>query len=276
VWSDGTTVTHDTLVEGVHWNERLTPHDVGWKAVAVSVSDLAAMGASPRWMVIGLSLPRPLSITWVDAFASGLGEAARHWGVPLIGGDTTRSPGPTVIGVTMAGHATRPMQRSHAALGDRLWVTGTPGLAGAGYGWESPPPAALVALRRPQPPLAFALDLVNSDAVNGMMDISDGLAVDLPRLCRASRVGAQIHPERLPIHPALADTPNPIDSVLAGGDDYQLLFSAPPNKRQTIAELARRHHVRCTEIGEIQAHAGVRLTDGSSWPGPDFTHFGAS
>ena len=127
---DNTVVTVDTLVEGVHFDERLSMEDVGYKAVAVNVSDIAAMGGSPTWMVLSVSMPSGFAHR--DALIYGISDAAQRFGVSLIGGDTTRSPGPLMLSVTMAGHAPKPVTRSGAAPGEDVWVSGFPGLAGAG------------------------------------------------------------------------------------------------------------------------------------------------
>jgi thiamine-monophosphate kinase len=194
VLSDGTAVTVDALVEGVHFDERLSAEDVGFKTLAVSVSDLGAVGARPRWAVLALSLPRA-DEAWCAGFARGLREACARWGVYLLGGDTTGVPvgGPRVASLTLVGRcAQAPLARSGGRRGDRVWVTGTLGLAGAGWRLDAPPPEALQALRRPAPPLELALRCAASGLVHAAMDLSDGLAVDLPRLCAASGTGAAI------------------------------------------------------------------------------------
>ena len=260
---DKTALTVDTLVEGVHWDDRLSPSDVGFKAVAVSVSDLAAMCARPQWMLVSLSLPRTGDIhSWVGAFASGMAEAGAKYGVTLVGGDTTRSPGPRVVSVTMGGRcAGPPLRRDGANVGDKIWVTGTLGLAGAGYQLASPPEAALAALRRPSPPLAFALE--HAKRLTAGMDLSDGLAVDLPRLCRASGVGARVWPSLLPLHPQLSWLDDPVDLQVGAGEDYQLLITADPAVDLTG---------QATAIGEITEAPSVELC-GRSWPKP-WSHFG--
>lgn len=273
VLPDGTVVTVDTLVEGVHWDERLSPADVGWKSVAVSVSDCGAMGAHPAWMVLALSLPREHDPDWVAAFASGLAEASRAWGVPLVGGDTTRSPGPRFVSITMGGRLVgRPITRGGGRPGDDLWVTGTPGLAGAGYVLTFAPAEALDALRRPRPPIALALDLARENLPTAMMDLSDGLASDLPRLCRRSDVGAEVEPHLLPVHPALRGHTELLALQTAAGDDYELLFTASPSSRARIAALGAAHGVGVTRIGRLLADPAVVLR-GRDWPAAPYAHF---
>lgn len=275
VLNDGSVITVDQLVEGVHWDERLSAADVGYKAVAVSVSDLAAMGARPQWMVLALALPRPVDETWFDAFATGLHEACDAFGVPLVGGDTTRSPGPRLVGVTMGGRAVgNPVKRSTGRVGDDLWVTGTPGLAAGGYLHAAPPAECLVALRHPVPPLAFALDVGVRGLATAMMDLSDGLVDDLPRLARASGVGAAIDPALLPSHSAFTAAADPLIWQVAGGDDFELLLAADPASRAALRELAAHHGVRLTRVGSLTAGSDVVLI-GRVWPAPAFTHFGA-
>lgn len=272
VLADGTAVTVDALVEGVHWDARLSAADVGWKAVAVNASDLGAMGAAPAWMVLTLALPSPPDPAWVAAFAAGAGEAARAYGVTLIGGDTTRSPGPRFVSITMGGRCVgAPARRSGGRPGDDVWVTGVLGLAGAGYVLMDPPPEALAALRRPRPPVAFAGTLAERRLVTAMMDLSDGLASDLPRLCRASRAGARIRPDALPLPEVLRGRDDALALAVGAGDDYELLFCAPPAHRDAIAAAAAEHAVRVTRIGALTPDAEVALV-GRPWPAA-WTHF---
>jgi thiamine-monophosphate kinase len=267
---DGTAVTVDTLIEGIHWDGRLSAEDVGFKVLAVSVSDLAAMGATPEWALLALSLPDPLDMVWVDAFGRGFAAAAERWGVSLVGGDTTRSPGPRFASATVGGPApAHPLTRGGAAPGDDLWVTGPIGLAGAGWAWESPGPAALAALRRPDPPVALARALVGIAAA--AMDLSDGLSQDLPRLCAASGVGAAVWRAALPGHPELGA--DPWEVQLAGGDDYQLLFAAGPSRRAEVQAVADRIGRSIARIGELTADRNLTL-DGDPWPARGFLHFG--
>lgn len=269
VLRDGTAVTVDALVEGVHFDARLSPDDVGHKAIAASVSDLAAMGARPAWAVLTLAVPHA-DPAFDDGFARGFSEACTRWGVDLVGGDTVRSPGPRMISVTMGGPVVaEPMTRSGAQPGDVVFATGTLGLAGAGWMLDAPPPEALAALRRPDPPVAFALALARSGVVTAAMDLSDGLAVDLPRLARASGVGAVVRPADLPGHPVLGDTPVPFQ--VGGGEDYQLLFTVPPDAASLVTALAAGHGVRCTAIGRITDGDQVVL-EGMDWP-QGWSHF---
>lgn len=262
--------TVDTLVEGRHWDARLSPGDVGFKALAVSVSDLAATGAIAAHALLSLALPSS-DPAWIDGFARGLAEALARWDVRLVGGDTVRTDGPRVVGLTVGGPVLhRAMSRRGARPGDDLWVTGVPGLAGAGWRRPDPPAAALAALRRPDPPVAFALALARTGLARAAMDLSDGLGADVPRLARASGVRLIVDPAALPAHPALAD--DPFGHAFAGGDDYALLWCAAPADQPRIAALARACGVTATRIGHAAQGAGAALPDGR-WP-QGFAHFG--
>jgi thiamine-monophosphate kinase len=269
--SHGMLVTTDTLVEGVHWDHRATAADVGWKSVTVSVSDIAAMGGSPTWATLSLCLPRPLDTTWVTDFARGLAEACAHWSVHLVGGDTTRSTGPRVVSLTMAGQAAHPLLRSGARADDDIWVTGVPGEAAVGFFHDGP---GLRALHHPDPPVTFARDLAQRRLATAAMDLSDGLATDLPRLCEASGVGAEIDPAALPSSPILRSVSSPLAAQVAFGDDYQLLFTAAAVHRPDLQALAREHGVRVTRIGCVTRGQRIRLLN-AAWPDATFSHFSA-
>lgn len=273
VWGEREAITVDTMVEGVHWDARLRAADVGYKLVAVSVSDLGAMGARPAWMVLSVSVPSPVDAAWMEGFAEGLGQAARRWGVALIGGDTTRSP-IRVLSITMGGVLeSAPVLRTGARPGDDLWITGWPGLAGAGYLLADPPPAALAALRRPSPPSEFARAAARLGLPSAMMDTSDGLASDLPRLCRAAGVGATVDPHALPLHPSL-EGQDRVALQVGGGDDFQLLLTAPPERAEALRALAAEHSVALSRVGRITPAGPVTLS-GAAWPS-GYSHFEAS
>jgi len=276
VLTDGTAITADTLFEGVHFDDRLSAGDVGWKVVAVSASDLSAMGAVPTWMILCLSVPADSSPRWIDDFGAGLGAAAEAFSVSLIGGDTTRSPGPRVASVTMAGACVgAPVRRSGARAGDLIWVTGQLGLAGAGWMLDDPPQEALARLRRPVPPVGFGSELARAELPTAMMDLSDGLAADLPRMCAASGCGAVIDPDALPVPDVLTGRADVLSLMTCGGEDYELLFTSAPNATPAIRTLAASQGVRTRIIGKMQHDATLRLGD-FPWPAPAFRHFGAN
>lgn len=263
----GLTVTMDTLVEGIHWDNRLSPRDVGYKLLAVSVSDLAAMGARPSWATLSLSMPS-YDPAWVQQFSRGLAEALNLWNITLVGGDTTRSRGAIMLSLTLAGPLVgAPMKRSGAQPGDEIWVTGKLGLAGQGWMSQAPSDAALHALRHPTPPLPFALDLASQSLATAAMDLSDGLARDLPRLCKSSGLRAVIDPSLLPGEEGVTTA-----QQLQGGEDFQLLFTAPPQHHAALIALAQTHGLQLTHIGHCAEGTGAELTTGG-WPAPGFAHF---
>ena len=276
VLHNGMVITTDSLVETVHWDARLTSEDVGWKSIAVSVSDLAAMGARPEWTTCSLSIPSPADSSWIRGFANGLQAACHAFSVALVGGDTTRSPGPRFVNVTMGGVAPcKAVSRNGADVGEDIWVTGIPGLAAAGYVLNAPFKSALKALRRPVPPLQFALDMATHGLVRAMMDLSDGLASDLPKLCTASGIGAILEPSSFPSHPEL-DSLSERDTLrFAGGDDFQLLFTAPKEARKELIALANLHQILVSRIGFTTVEQNVIIRD-QTWPQAPWSHFANS
>lgn len=264
------------MVQGTHFDDRLSPEDVGYKAIAVSVSDVVAMGGTPQWALLALTLPRHVDPTdFVDGLADGVAEACARFGVRLVGGDVTGGRGPRIVTTVVAGPCSRPVTRSGARPGDDVWVTGVLGLAGAGWMWEHPPGAALQALRRPDPPLAFVSVLAEHGSA--AMDLSDGLATDLPRLAAASGVAVHLDLGLLPLpevlQPATADEVRTCQ--LTGGEDYQLLFTAPPELRETLISEARAVGVQATRIGTVMRGHGVTTSEGPL-PVSEFAHFAGS
>lgn len=267
VLADGTVLTADALVEGVHWDHRHSAEDVGARLVAVNASDVAAMGARPSWALLTLSLPVPLDRAWVDGFARGLQGALRALGIPLLGGDTTRSPLGVHASLTMAGWlVAAPLLRAGAGPDEDIWVSGTLGDAGGGFSLPDPPAPLLDALRRPAPPLDLGPALAEAGLATAAMDLSDGLATDLPRLCRASGVGAVVDPDALPISAALSSAiPDPIDLAAGFGDDYTLLFTASPAHAARVRDLGQRLGVRLSRVGRTTRAPAVIL-QGRPWP----------
>ena len=278
-------VTADTLNAGVHFPADATPADIGWKALAVNLSDLASMGARPAWCTLSLSLPGD-DTAWLDAFLDGfLGLADTH-AVALVGGDTTR--GPLSIAVTAMGwvEAGAALRRDGARPGDDVWVTGTLGDAAAALvlGGYVPIPldgvampvveagnaAALRArLARPAPRVAVGRALAG--LAHACVDVSDGLLADLGHICRRSGVGAEIELARVPASPALraayADDELRAALQAAGGDDYELCFSASTAAREAVARALEQAGTTGTRIGRITDGDGVRAlaADGSPW-----------
>jgi thiamine-monophosphate kinase len=251
-------VAVDTIVTGVHFPSSTTPADIGYRALAVNLSDIAAMGAEPAWFTLSLSLPHS-DEQWLDGFASGLFELANEFAVPLVGGDTVK--GPLVVTVQIAGtvEADRWLTRSGARPGDALMVSGVPGEAAGGLATvqaASSETDAICHLRRRffRPTPRIRLGRALRGIATAAMDISDGLLTDLDKLCAASGCGARVEVEAIPQSAALSATFAPdtcIDYALAGGDDYELLFTIPP------AHVAHAEALGCTRIGEITAGESV-------------------
>jgi thiamine-monophosphate kinase len=266
---DNTVVTVDAMVEGVHWDPKLSPADVGWKLIAANASDINAMGATPLWAVLTLCLPRPLDREWVKSFSQGLGEALEAWSIELVGGDTTRSPAGRMASLTLTGRSAHPIGRHSAQVGDDVWVSGSLGGPAAGFFVDG---ASLDALRRPMPPIGLGAAL--GSLPTSMMDISDGMATDLARLCEASQLGAEIQPSALPKHPTLEQHPDPIPLMVGFGEEYELLFTSPPKNRAAIDAVGLQFGHPVTRIGILNEHAqvGPQLM-GRAWPPPLFSHF---
>jgi thiamine-monophosphate kinase len=273
VLPSGEAVGADMLIEGVHWDARSSAEDVGYKAVMVNASDLGATGATPRWLTLSLALPDPPPMGWVTGFARGLHAACAALDLRLIGGDTTRSPGPIVVSISMGGPLAhgRAVRRSGGAAGDQLYVTGGLGQAAAGFFGADP---SAEALRRPRPPIALGLALAASPAVHAMMDVSDGLSRDLRRLCAASGLGAEVWPEALPLGQSVPAGPEGLAWATAWGDDYALLVAISPEWGAEAQALAAALGAPLSHIGQLHAGSGLRFR-GTDVPQPIFDHFSA-
>jgi len=267
----------DTLVAGVHFPEQTTAADLGWKSLAVNLSDLAAMGATPRWALLALTLPQ-VGESWVDEFADGWAELADSVGIELIGGDTTR--GPLSISVTVLGEvAQRPLLRSGASAGDDLYVSGQLGEAAAGLallqdrlgcvGSDAQRAALLARLNRPAPRVALGQALAAQ--ASAAIDVSDGLLSDLAHLLRASNLAAMLDLNRLQPSAALAavipDARARTHCMLNGGDDYELLFSAPASAADAIDQISADTGTAVRRIGRLdQGTRGLIYAAGSEQP----------
>jgi thiamine-monophosphate kinase len=259
--------THDMLVEGVHFLSTDPPEDVAWKLLAVNLSDLAAKGARPLAVLMGYSLAG--ASLWDDRFVEGLGKALRAFDIALLGGDTVRAPPdtPRSFGITAIGAAdTVVPSRSGASIGDALWLTGTIGVAGAGLAMArgSHGPAALLErYRAPMPRLEAGQRLAR--LVSAMMDVSDGLLLDADRLAGASGVAMLIELDRLPLSQAYLDfigeNRQARLNAATAGDDYELLFTAPPDRAIEILSLSDAIGLPISRIGAVRAGSGLRLTD---------------
>jgi thiamine-monophosphate kinase len=271
-------VAMDTLVEGVHFPRATAPSDIAWKALAVNLSDLAAMGATPAWVTLALTLPRAWP-RWLDEFATGFAQLARAHGVSLVGGDTTRGP----LTLTVQAHGFVPpgaaLLRSAARVGDAIYISGTLGDAAAGLAIAQhrlsrvrKNDAAWLCARLNRPTPRVALGLALRGLAHAAIDVSDGLCADLTHVLDASRVGAEIELAQLPssaaLRRAVPDAARRARWQLAGGDDYELCFTAPNRARARIEALARRLHVPLTRIGTITRRRGLRVlgADGAELP----------
>lgn len=267
-------VTTDMLVAGTHFFADTDPEDLGWKTLAVNVSDLAAMGARPRWAFLALALPAA-DEGWIAALARGFFACADAHDIDLAGGDTTR--GPLTLSVTLLGEVPQgaAITRAGGRPGDDLWVSGQPGraalglaalkgeaaLSGAGR------TACIAALQRPQPRVGLGLAL--RGLASAMLDVSDGLLGDLGHILENSRTGARIDVAALPLAALLATGADPALArrcLLGGGDDYELLFTAPAARRAEVEALAPRLELALHRIGELTAEPGkiwLREPDGT-------------
>ncbi len=253
-------VSTDTLVAGVHYPPDTAAADVGYKALAVNLSDLAAMGADPAWFFLALTLPEP-SPDWLREFAGGMAELAGEAGIVLAGGDTTSGPHSitvTVAGLVPSGQA---LLRDGAQAGDLVVVSGTPGLAGLGLrrilAGETGGQAPERALNRPQARLALGRLLCGH--ASSCIDLSDGLLADLTHITRASGVGAEVRLCALPWGDEVQglDEQDRWNLQLAGGDDYELCFTLPPQFQEQLPAWAAQAGVSLTVVGQITAGTGV-------------------
>jgi thiamine-monophosphate kinase len=264
-------VATDTLNIGVHFPHETAPADIGWKALAVNLSDLAAMGALPAWCTLSLSLPDG-DASWVDGFLDGFLALAVQHNVALVGGDTTR--GPLSVCVTALGSVGpgRALRRDGARVGDAVWVTGTLGDAAAALAQWRAGNIVDAALRgrldRPTPRVAAGRALAG--IANACIDLSDGLLADLAHVAHASGVGIEIAIDALPASTALIDATNgDVRRTLqaAGGDDYELCFCAKQGADVEIAAVAASISTPITRIGRVVAGSGVRTVGatGDAW-----------
>ncbi len=277
-------VTTDALVAGVHFFADDAPADIAWKALAVNVSDLAAKAASPLAYSLALVLPRDMREPWIAGFAQGLGQAQQAFGIGLSGGDTAVSPGgPLMISVTAFGAVPegRMVHRHSAKAGDALYVSGTigdsvlglklrAGEAGA-RNWpldEADRRFLLNRYLRPEPRIALRNALLAH--ASAAMDVSDGLAIDASRMCRASGVRAQIDASAIPLSSAVQTLKNAkavsAAIILSGGDDYEILAAIPPVSEQAFLADAASGNVQVTRIGSVSQGEGLEIFDENGKP----------
>jgi len=267
--NEQTVLVTDTLVAGVHFPERTAPQDLGYKLLAVNLSDLAAMGATPNWFLLNLVMP-DADESWLQGFSTGLFSLAEEYSVALIGGDTAR--GPLCVSATVGGHVRSgtALRRNGAQVGDQLWISGTLGdaaigldLLGGVLGATGEDMDYLVGrLNRPKPRIELGLSL-GAVATAGI-DISDGLLADLGHILKESgALGAIVDVSCLPLSPqAIGACGESLarEKALTGGDDYEICFTANPAQRSQIEQLRDQCNVKLTCIGSVRALSGIALT----------------
>ena len=283
-------ITTDMLVAGTHFLPDTDPRNLGWKALAVNLSDLAAMGATPRWALLAGSLPA-VDEPWIAKFAEGFFACAAEYGVDIVGGDTTR--GPLNLCITALGECEpgQALRRDSAQAGDLIWVSGRPGLAGLGLAQLQgrialPEPwnrLCVSALERPRPRVALGRALVG--VASAAIDVSDGLLADLGHICERSGLAAVVQLVQLP-HLPKGETYDAdlrriaLECQLAGGDDYELCFTTPPAQAQAVGQIAARLDLPLWCIGSmaegVAGEATVLDPDGNpiEFSRRGYDHFG--
>ncbi|HED36266.1 MAG TPA: thiamine-phosphate kinase [Gammaproteobacteria bacterium] len=294
-------VSTDTLISGVHFPAATQPEDIGYKALAVNLSDLAAMGAEPAWASLSISLPEA-DECWVERFMRGFNELARAYKVALIGGDTTR--GPLSITINITGFVTEKtaLRRSSARDGDLIFMTGTLGDAGVGLNavlnnntGDKSLAHCINRLNRPEPRIQAGLLLTQLDRV-AAIDISDGLLADLSHICDASQTGAIINLDKIPLSDALVRYYQGLAAALnheqsdaepawkpdwqaisCSGDDYELCFSCSEQSAEAMWVLFKTQNIQVAQIGRMTASARIECQDEKAVPYPlkikGFNHF---
>lgn len=280
-------MTVDTLVEGVHFPVGTTPSDIAYKSIAVSLSDLASMGAEPVWLTLALTLPE-VNDDWLQEFSESFSETSKQYGLQLIGGDTTQGALAITVQATGFVDPNQSMQRGNAKPGDLIYVTGTLGDAALGLKLLSESPAeqemmgpCLRKLNRPVPRVAFARSA--SEYCVCAIDISDGLAADLGHILDASLCGAEIHLDKLPVSRELkkyfthGNVEIDWNMVLGGGDDYELCMILPESLAPSLDSLAESLDLPLTCIGSIDSGNDLRIIDAEGQryilDAPGYEHF---
>ena len=265
-------LTTDTLISGVHFAPDDTPDLIARKLLRVNLSDLAAMGAEPMAYLLALSLPDRFEEAWIQEFVFGLAQDQKEFGIGLLGGDTTSTPGPLSVTITAIGKVEtgRELRRSGARPGDSVFVSGTLGDAALGLIviggnlsqlTDDEADELIHRYHLPQPRISLGRAL--SGLASAAVDVSDGLVADLGHICMASNVAGQIDRARIPLslaaQAAIISHPERASAVLSGGDDYELLFTAPPEAADEISAAAKQSGVSVTEIGRIDVGSGVKV-----------------
>jgi thiamine-monophosphate kinase len=278
-------ISTDALIAGQHFFEDAEPYGIGYKAMAANLSDMAAMGANPRWATLALSMPK-VHERWIEDFARGFLDLASDYGVDLIGGDTTR--GPLMMCVQIMGQlpAGKALRRSGAAVGDDIWVSGTVGDAALALAHlrgdfrlhANDLDYAVKRLSQPQPRVLLGQRLI--DVASSAIDISDGLAQDVRHIAKQSGMRAVIEWESVPLSSVgvrYREHPLVRQAALAGGDDYELAFTAPPGSRTRVGSVAGELGIALTRVGNMAAGEGIVVRDRNGQPIPltelGFEHF---
>ncbi len=270
--------TCDIQVEGVHFlREKISPYQLGRKAVAINVSDIAAMGGLPRYLLVSLVLPKETEVEFVDGLYAGMQEECSRWGAEIVGGNMAHSPDGIIVDLFLLGEVEpeRLLRRSGARVGDRVLVTGTLGDSAAGLALLLHPEALCPAVHRdfalprhltPTPRLWEGRAVARSGLATAAIDVSDGLASDIGHICEMSRVGVRLWADALPISDAAraiagAVAADPLEWALFGGEDYELLFTAPADQAEDLARQVREETgTPVAIIGEITpAQEGMTL-----------------
>ncbi len=287
----------DMLLENVHfrrsWHD---PYRLGRKSLAVSISDIAAMGGIPRWALMSLGIPADLSLEFIDEFTRGFLAMASEHGVALIGGDTCSSRGGLIISVTIMGeqYPQLVVRRSGAQPGDDIWVTGTLGDAAMGLrlleqlplhegeGWGEGGSILISRLLDPSPRTAAAFALAETGMITAMIDISDGLLADFGHIAEQSAVGGTINLDAVPLSAGFRAASSyisefPYNLAISGGEDYELCFTSPPSRREKIALLMKKCGIEATPVGIVTTSPEVctRAADGTrcNQKNQGFNHF---
>ncbi len=258
-------ISSDMLVENIHFLKNTNPSHLGWKCLAVNLSDIAAMGAKPKWATLSISLPK-INHVWLKKFSSGFFKCANRFGIDLIGGDTAK--GPLTISITVLGEVRKNerLLRSGAKIDDDIWVTGQLGIASMGLaslqGKLNLPPhlktKCIKALETPIPKVLLGSHL--SRYSNSCIDISDGLIQDLSHILKASKVSAQLHLMNIPCDNFIHKSKK-YQFIFNGGDDYELLFSAPVRNRAHIKKIAKKTNTTVSIIGTITRKKPLKILD---------------
>lgn len=261
-------ITTDLLIEETHFRrEIIDPYSLGWKSVAVNISDIAAMGGIPTWGFVSIAFP-DIEVSFIEQLYKGMNDISRRFGSRIIGGDTNKANGNIVINVAQLGEVeeSRAVLRSTAKPGDRILVTGTLGGSLAGFllldklGMDMAIksfPEAVERHIRPVPRVMESRAAVKKGLIRAMMDLSDGLAIDLGKMCAASKVGASVYAEKLPVSDALSHAAAEIGTdalqlASSGGEDYELLIAAAPEDVENLIRTVETETgTRVTEIGEF-------------------------